>query len=326
MLGKSSNYFKFAFSKFAIQTSDFKEQPTMLWHVAARLQRSWPTRSLQWHLSVFTQTSPIPWRLLILSHLQQSPKPTWGSTEHIGAYLQNTAPKIQNRWEETTCQDHYFSAATQSPVGEVPEFAFSRFANPGPQELAKKNAKISPQTRSVSQQRCLGTLVPDLVAAKVNPFGGAAFQSLRQDLRQLPPTCPDGYAEDPSTGCRFQISRCVQQKLRVRRKPLNIALRSTRSMLKIPALGTYTNMCIGVLKSSHSRSIFLDGTFGPRLEQLALVGHERPTLWAPISLLRDLSAQHSWCQHTSLFVRSEDQKPITVHHTCSMLLTGMWSQ
>ena len=60
-------------------------------------------------------------------------------------------------------------------------------------------------------------------------------------------------------------------------KPLNITLRNTRSMLKIPALGTYTNMCIGVLKSSHSRSIFLDGTFGPRLEQLALVGHERPT-------------------------------------------------
>ena len=113
-------------------------------------------------------------------------------------------PKIQNQWEETTCQDHDFSAATQSPVGEVPEFAFSRFANPGPQELARKIAKISPQTRSVSQQRCLCTLVPDLVAAKVNPFGGAAFQSLRQDLRQLPPTCPGGYAEDLSTGCRLQ--------------------------------------------------------------------------------------------------------------------------
>ena len=38
--------FKFAFSKFAIQSSDSKEQPPMLRHAAARLQRSWPTTPL----------------------------------------------------------------------------------------------------------------------------------------------------------------------------------------------------------------------------------------------------------------------------------------
>ena len=36
------------------------------------------------------------------------------------------------------------------------------------------------------QQRCLGTLVPDVVVVKVEETRRAAFQSLRHDLRQLP--------------------------------------------------------------------------------------------------------------------------------------------
>jgi hypothetical protein len=52
--------------------------------------------------------------------------------------------------------------------------------------VAKNVVEIPIQTHSQWQQRCLGTLVPNLVVGKVKPRRGAAFKSLRYNLRAAP--------------------------------------------------------------------------------------------------------------------------------------------
>ena len=88
-------------------------------------------------------------------------------------------------WEERSpCQDHYFSAATPSLVGgAVPcshseDSPFRHLPDSHPDHSAAKPEPV--------QQKCLSTLVPDLVVVKVKGLRCAAFQTLRHDLRQLP--------------------------------------------------------------------------------------------------------------------------------------------
>ena len=63
------------------------------------------------------------------------PKPTTSTTSggnhkeqstHWGKFTGYPTSSGQNHWE-TTCRDHYFSAATPSHAGEVFKFTFSRF-------------------------------------------------------------------------------------------------------------------------------------------------------------------------------------------------------
>ena len=81
-------------------------------------------------------------------------------------------------------------------------FSLSRF---GSFRLLKnwcRNLHQDPHNCTKLQQKCLSTLVPDLVVVKVKGLRCAAFQSLCHDLRQLPHA---PVAEDLPTGRRSDL-------------------------------------------------------------------------------------------------------------------------
>ena len=102
---------------------------------------------------------------------------------HISGKVQLPKPPL---CERSPCQDHYFSAATASLVGGVP---YSRSEDSPFRHLPGSHPDHSAAKPEPVRQRCLRTLVPDVVVAKVKKGRRAAFQSLRHDLRQ-PPHAP----------------------------------------------------------------------------------------------------------------------------------------